>query len=76
MVDHHTVEAILEYQEEIKAKDEDCVFPKGNGPNPANMWVQKLKRFFVKHKLDVKSHDFRVIQTTEFFDQCNDIVQV
>ena len=45
LVDQHTFEAILAYQQEIEAEDEDEMFPPGDGHDPANKWVKKLKRF-------------------------------
>ena len=34
-----------------------------------------LAKFFKKHKLNVKSHDFRVTQATEFYRDTQDIVK-
>ena len=41
-VTEDTVNAVQEYQKSIKAKDEDIMFPGGDGKDPANKWVKKL----------------------------------
>lgn len=73
-IDEETVNAILAYQVEINAKDEDEMFEPGEGKDPANKWVKKLKKFFKKHGLDVKSHDFRVTQATNYYESTKDVM--
>ena len=53
----------------------DVMFPPGDGRNPANKWTKMLAKFFKKHGHDVKSHDFRVTQATEFYKVTKDIVK-
>ena len=75
VVDEETVAAIRAYQVEIGADDSDIIFPPGAGRNPANKWTQMVAKFFNKHKLKVKSHDFRVTQATEFYKATQDILK-
>ena len=75
MIDQTTITAIKDYQDEIGATDTDVMFPPGDGRNPANKWTKMLAKFFKKHGHDVKSHDFRVTQATEFYKVTKDIVK-
>jgi len=52
------------------------MFKGGNNANPANRWVQKLKRFYEKHNMKVKSHDFRTTLVTDLYNSKKDIVKV
>ena len=74
LIDDETVKAVLAYKQAINAKDEDVMFAAGGGHDPANIWVTRLNRFFKKHNMKVKSHDFRVTQATDFFTATKDIV--
>ena len=75
VVDAKTIAAIKTYQDERGADNSDIIFPPGDGRDPANKWTQMLAKFFKKHKLNVKSHDFRVTQATEFYKATQDIVK-
>ena len=73
-IDEETVNAIVAYQLEINAKDEDEMFEPGDGKDPVNKWVLKLNKFFKKYGLNVKSHDFRVTQATHYYETTKDIM--
>ena len=61
MIDETTIAAIKAYQDEIRAKNDDIMFPPGYGRNPANKWTKIISKFFKAHgHTAVKSHDFRV----------------
>ena len=49
------------------------MFEPGNGTNPANKWVKMLHKFYKQRGYDVKSHDFRVSQATDFYNETKDI---
>ena len=60
MIDQETVDAIIAYQHERNANDDDVMFKAGDGVNPSDKWIKRLSKFFAKYGLKVKSHDFRV----------------
>ena len=60
----------------FNAPDSQVMFKGGNNANPANRWVQKLKRFYEKHNMKVKSHDFRTTLVTDLYNSKKDIVKV
>ena len=39
-------------------------------------WVNKINRFFKKHGIDVKTHDFRTTMLTLLYNKTKDIVLV
>ena len=50
------------------------MFQAGDGVNPSDKWVKRLSKFYAKHGLKVKSHDFRVTQATDYFEQTKSVV--
>ena len=60
---------IISYKRETNAADDDEMFEPGNGINPANKWVKILRKFYKQRGYDVKSHDFRVSQATDFYNE-------
>ena len=71
-----TYKAVVEYQSMFNAPDSQVMFKGGNNANPANRWVQRLKRFYEKHNMKVKSHDFRTTLVTDLYNSKKDIVKV
>ena len=75
-VSPQTYDAVVEYQRKLNALDHQVMFKAGKGSNQANMWVKKLKRFYEKHAIKVKSHDFRTTLVTDLYNSEKDIVKV
>ena len=71
-----TYDAVVVYQKKLNAPDHQVMFKAGKGSNPANKWVKKLKRFYEKHDMKVKSHDFRTTLVTDLYNSEKDIVKV
>ena len=65
--------AIKRYQEELSAPNTQVMFKSTVGDDPANRWVKALQRFFRKHNLGVKSHDFRTTFATHFYNSHKNI---
>ena len=74
MIDQETVDAIIAYQQERNANDDDVMFQAGDGVNPSDKWVKRLSKFFAKHGLKVKSHDFRVTQASDYYEKTKSVV--
>ena len=72
-IDQGTVDVIIAYKRETNAADDAEMFEAGNGTNPANKWVKILRKFYKQRGYDVKSHDFRVSQATDFYNETKDI---
>ena len=64
---------IKTYKYESNAADDAIMFEPGNGTNPANKWVKMLSKFYKQRGYNVKSHDFRVSQATDFYNETKDI---
>ena len=76
-VSNKTVNAVIAYQEKTNAKNEDIMFPGGDGKDPVNKWVKKVNKFFEKHgHPGVMSHNFRVTRATELYNKTKNIVKV
>ena len=71
-----TYKAVIEYQRKLNAPDHQVMFKGAKGDNPAINWVHKLKRFYEKHRMKVKSHDFRTTLVTDLYNSKKDIVKV
>ena len=76
LVSPQTYKVIVEYKKKLNAPDHHVMFKAGKGSNQANMWVKKLKRFYEKHAIKVKSHDFRTTLVTDLYNSEKDIVKV
>ena len=72
-IDQGTANVIIAYKFEKGAADDACMFEPGHGTNPANKWVKMLRKFYKQRGHDVKSHDFRVSQATDFYNETKDI---
>ena len=75
MLNQKTIDAVKAYQVSLGASDSQVMFPPGDGCNPANKWTQMLSKFYRKHGMKVKSHDFRATQVTKFYGATKDIVK-
>ena len=73
--DQDVFDAVVAYQKQIKAEDEDIVFPPGQSKQPTNKYVNWMIRFFKKFGEDVQSHDFRATTITNHYMATKDIVQ-
>ena len=71
-----TLSAVADYKKEIAASSKDIIFPPGQGTNPANKWVKKVKKYFQKRGQSVQTHDFRRTTLTNMYRQSKDITLV
>ena len=76
VLDQELVNVFKAYQQERNAIDDDVMFQAGDGADPSNKWTKIISKFFDKHGMRVKSHDFRVTQATDYFEQTKDVVAV
>ena len=68
-------DAVIAYQKELKAQDDQVIFPPADGADKTINHARWLHRFFEKYGEDVQSHDFRVTSATMRYAVSKDILE-